>query len=93
MVNKKIDKECYIIHYSNCLIEAIKQKIRHPKSINIMRKGSLKLLRKRVFPHYYWYDVRDDTYRHFNAKYSDEPFLNQLWFIGEVTEFNIKINT
>lgn len=47
----------------------------------------MKLLRKRMFPHYYWYDLSENTHKHFEAKYSDEPLIGQLWFLGEVTKY------
>ena len=73
---------------SNCLIEAIKHYIKQPSTIKIKRKGNWKLIRKHTFPHFYWYDIKQDKYFHFSAKYSDEPFLYQLWFKGKIEEFH-----
>jgi hypothetical protein len=74
--------------WSNCLIEATKEFLRNPLHTKVYRKGSWKLIwRKHQFPHFYWYSKKDQKYYHFNAKYSDEPFLYQLWFRGYIDEF------
>lgn len=74
--------------HSNCLIEALKAFSKNMKYVRIKKKGSIKVLRKGHFPHFYWVDNRTGDCYHFEARYSDEPFLGQLWFEGKVTKYN-----
>lgn len=85
-LGKLVVKKHY--YFSNCLIEAIKQYVKYPNYIKIKRKGRWKLIKKKTFPHFYWYDSRYNEYFHFCARYSDEPFLCQLWFQGTIEKFN-----
>ncbi len=76
-------------YFSNCLLEAIKHFVKNPIKVRIKRKGQWKLIwKKHQFPHFYWYDKNEGLYKHFNAEFSDEPLLYQLWFSGKVTEFH-----
>lgn len=67
--------------YSNCLIEAIKAKLRHPKSIRILylpkewNRGNL---------HFYW--VKDDTIHHYEATSENAGFL----FNGKFKKQNLE---
>jgi len=74
--------------WSNCLIEALKNKMLKPFKITIYKRGKWTEILKKSFPHFYWYDKDKKCYLHFCAKYSDEPFLYQLWFQGSIREFN-----
>lgn len=73
-------------YYSNCLFEAVKEKIRHPKYIQIKKYGSWKLLYKKgMFPHFYWKDKRTGfsyDFRRLKKDYVKDSSLNQLWFKG-----------
>lgn len=72
---------------SNCLLGAIKQYIKSPLNIKIHKRGSWLEIFQCKWPHFYWLDLRDNHYYHFCAKYSDEPFINQIWFQGEVKRY------
>jgi|GEM_PF-2244890 len=73
---------------SNCLLGAMKQYIKHPLSTKIHMRGSWLEVFQFKWPHFYWLDLRDNNnYYHFCARYSDEPFVNQIWFQGEVKRF------
>lgn len=72
--------------WSNCLVEAIKAKIRTKGKAKIYRIGKWSYIwNKKCFPHFYW-KVGDKRYK-FNARFSDEPLWGQLWYEGEVTEY------
>ena len=73
--------------YSNCLLHSIKQYILNPTNIKIIKRGSWLEIFGCKWPNFYWFDKRDNHYYHFCAKYSDEPFINQIWFEGEVKRF------
>jgi len=73
--------------YSNCLLESIKQYLKYPLHIKIIKIGSWLEILQCKWPHFYWLDKRVNHYYHFCAKYSDEPFINQIWFEGEIKRF------
>lgn len=73
--------------YSNCLLESIKQYIKSPSNINIHKRGSWFEIFHCKFPHFYWFDKRYGYYYHFCARFTDEPFLHQLWFQGDIKRF------
>lgn len=69
-------------------MESIKQFMKNPSNIKIYKKGSWKLIKKGAWPHFYWYNKRENKFYHFEAIYEDEPFVYQLWFRGFINEFN-----
>lgn len=75
------------MHYSNCLLEALKAFLLDPKNVRIKKKGSFILVKRKKFPHFYWENLKTGRLYHFKAHYSDEPFLYQLWFLGKISEY------
>jgi len=73
--------------YSNCLLQSIKQYILNPTNIKIHKRGSWLDIFQLKWPHFYWLDLRDNHYYHYCAKFSDEPFLCEIWFKGEIKRF------
>ena len=73
--------------YSNCLLGAWKQFILNPTKTIIHKRGSWLEIFKCKWPHFYWLDLKDNHYYHYCAKLSDKPFINQIWFDGEVKRF------
>ena len=73
---------------SNCLIQGLKQFIKHPNSIKLIKRGKWSEIARLKWPHFYWLDKRDGNYYHYCAKYSDEPFINQIWLEGEIRSFH-----
>lgn len=73
--------------WSNCYFEALKQKIIKPSKVIIHKRGKWSEVLHKKFPHFYWYDKDKKCFLHFCAKFTDEPFLYQLWFQGEIREF------
>lgn len=70
--------------YSNCLIEAIKAKIKDPKHIKIHRI-SLKLNHNRI--HFYWTDS-EKFYHYVNPNLHTK---NLLWFKGVYKVYDSKL--
>jgi hypothetical protein len=73
--------------YSNCLLEALKQKLLNMSRIKIYKRGKWLEILHLKFPHFYWYDFKKNCYFHFCGKNKNLKFLNQLWFEGSVEEF------
>lgn len=72
--------------HSNCLVEALKAKIRSHGKAKIHQIGKwLWIWQKKCFPHFYW-TVEGKKYK-FNARYTDEPLYGQLWYKGRVDEY------
>jgi hypothetical protein len=70
---------------SNCILEAIKQKIFKPKTkifIGFHKKGFL-------FIHCWW-SYNDKTY-HFTHDKDFNCFFNRIWFSGHIEKVNNKI--
>lgn len=63
--------------YSNCLIEAIKAKIKDPKNIKILKVNRIV---SGAGTHYMWYSVKDRTYSHF--VWATEKH-NRNWYKGK----------
>ena len=83
------------VYMSNCLLEAIKEKIKKPKSIKIHKKGSWFEIFTCKWPHFYWIEAKGEmNYKyHFRAEIFNQPFLKQIWFEGRIERFidkNIK---
>lgn len=80
--------EIFRYYYSNCLLESIIFKINDWKNIKLYKRGSWKEIFNSKFPHFYWYNKREDKYFHFSAKHSNLSFKNQLWFEGSIQIFH-----
>lgn len=66
--------------YSNCLIEAVKAKIRDPKYVKIIH---IKAKDNEVYcPHYMWVDSRDNNIYDFHCKPYIEHWWNEYLFKG-----------
>jgi hypothetical protein len=70
-------------YYSNCLIEALKAKIKWGKQVKIIYIPSWK---NEVFcPHFMWHDLTNDTIKDFHAEYGYvEKWYNLFWFKGHI---------
>jgi len=73
--------------YSNCFLEAIKQYILNSTSIIIYKRGSWWEIFQCKWPHFYWLNKEDNKHYHFCANFTDETFLHQLWFEGDIKRF------
>jgi len=80
------------VYSSNCLLKAIKEKIKKPKSVKIHKKGSWFEIFICKWPHFYWVETQGEmNYKyHFRAKVFNLPFLKQIWFKGRVEIFTDK---
>lgn len=71
---------------SNCLIEAVKAKIKNPQNVKIhyipakLNNGNL---------HFYWYDFADQSIFQFTHKANVKS--SNILFNGETGSFNIKL--
>lgn len=73
--------------WSNCLICALTQFFKNPLAIHIHMKGRISYIwTVKRWPHFYWYDVRDNKYYHFCAE--KEPTIRELWFLGQIEEYH-----
>jgi hypothetical protein len=59
--------------YSNCLLEALKEKVKHPFSI-VIRK-------RRGTGHFYWYDKHKKSFFHFTNFCGTDCYI---WHEGEI---------
>jgi len=72
-------------YYSNCLIEAIKVKMKYPATINIhaiigKRDGKCRF-------HFYWTDKDTGDKYHFHTD-SEVPFYKWIWWKGNIQKIN-----
>ena len=74
------------LYKSNCLLESLKAFIQSRGRAKIYKVGKWSWIwKKKKFPHFYW--VLDGQKYKFEAKYSDEPLLCQLWYEGHVKKY------
>ena len=69
-------------YYSNCLIEALKAKIKYGKEIKII---FIPAKRNDVYcPHFMWHDLLDGNIKDFTAKPYEEKWWNFFIFKGYI---------
>ena len=61
--------------------------LKNTTTTEISKVGHFRNILSGKFPHFVWFDNLDSKFYHFEAKYEDEPFLGNLWFLGKVKEF------
>lgn len=66
-------------YYSNCLLEAIKAKMKGGKQIKIMLIKS-----KDGLFHWIWYDLSDGNIYDFQQLYMVKHWYNLFWFKGKI---------
>ena len=74
---------------SNCLLEAIKAKMISPKNNKIYKRGSWLEIFQCRWPHFYWYHKPHDKYYCFSAWKDDLSLMKQLWYQGDIVEFDL----
>ncbi len=67
---------------SNCLIQAIKQKLFYP----MFKVYYLKPYKKDGLPHFCWWNPYKDSYEHYTFK-GKKPWWKLLWFKGYIDNF------
>ena len=71
---------------SNCILEAVKAKIRNPKYNKIYKRGSWFRIFKMWLPHFYWYNKQHNKYYSFRQR-DIITYMQQLWYEGDIVEF------
>ena len=66
-------------YYSNCLIEAIKARIRHGKEVKVIHVKS-----KDGLNHWMWHDLRDGNIYDFQQLDTVKHYCNLLWYRGKI---------
>ena len=66
-------------YYSNCLIEAIKAKIKHGKEIKILHVKS-----KDGLHHFMWHNLEDNNIYDFQQLDVAKNWCNIIWFCGKI---------
>lgn len=66
-------------YYSNCLLEAIKAKLKHGKEIKILHVKSNDGLH-----HFLWYDLKDNNIYDFEQLETVRLWSGLLWFKGKI---------
>lgn len=72
--------------WSNCLIEAIKAKIKDPKHVTIHKFPGKINNNFLIFPHFWW----DDGEKGFDFKQEKQLFPNPIWFKGTLRSYPLK---
>lgn len=74
---------------SNCLLEALKTMIINPRGNIFYQRGSWAEVFQRKWPHFYWYNIKNDKYYCFSGDDFNNSWLRQLWYEGRVIEFRV----
>mgnify|MGYP005767095031 CR=1 FL=1 len=75
--------------YSNCLVEALKAKIKNPKNVKLTYvrcKGD-------IIPHFLWSDgVNDYDFGMVKTNPKTVKWYNEIWFKGEIRKRHLGFN-